>query len=489
MIKTILNGFQKSYISEIVKQNDFLEIIGCIYIEEKVEFNSKFDFFFERNALRRGEYINFNSIAYDDKIVKQTSKYIFNALTLFDRYDVNQNITTNQRLDIIYKSVVFWINKIQDNSIELIVSREIPHFAHEYCIYIAAKITNTKILMFDYAEHFKRTLCISSIENRLVPNINSSRENIIKSNKLLINLRKSHTEVSQNSEAPKMSCFFSKWQPFKWLHYIAYDILSLLKHGPLSYSVISILLTKNNNITKKAPIHISVRFYFFILRFKVIYLDFLYSKYSNDFNLSSIPEKKSIIYFANYQPERTTNPDGGSFSDMYNAVMLIKNGLPDDWKLIYKEHPHTFSPPFKNLFRGVLYRKASFYKQLKKEGVILAPTQEDSFELMKHSSAVCSINGTILFEAVANGKNAIILGNFFTESLEGVHKITSSKELYEFINSGNIDRPIDENKLIKNMSSVFENSVEYLNLLNNIRSFNTVKYEVSILMPYIKRNI
>ena len=397
MINTILSGFQGSYISEIVSQNDFLRLVGVVYVGDKFSLEHEFNFSLNREDLRNGKSFDLNQTVYDKNIVDKASQYIFNALTLFDRFDVNQNVTTFERLEIVYKNITFWISKIEDNSIDLIISREIPHFPHEYCLYIAAKITNTKILMFDNVEHFKRMLCLTSIEDRTVNNISEySKCSLQMSEELLLKLRRSHNEVLRNSGAPKVTGLMAKWSPIKWLHYILFDIFSLAKHGIFVESQVSILLTRKQYIRKKSPPHILVRSYFFITRIKAFYLDIFYARLSRKFKLSTLNNKKTIVFFANYQPERTTNPDGGCFVNIYNAVNLICKGLPDDWCLVYKEHPHSFSPPFRHLFRGALFRDFHFYNKLKKLGVIFAPVKQDSFKLLSKSNVACSINGTIL---------------------------------------------------------------------------------------------
>lgn len=487
MLNTILSGFQKSYLNEIEKQQDFLNIKGIIYIEENTSINFNIDFAFERDKLRSNRVFKMDDIAYDDMIVTNSAPYLLNALTLFDRFDIFSNIHTSERLDIIYKHITFWIKKLQKLDINLVITREIPHFPAEYCLYIATRILNIEIIMFDNAEHFQQTLCMKSIEDRIVKS--NKQESVEQSKELIKKLRKSHSEVKKASNAPSFGSFYNKWSPVAWFKYISRDILSVLKYGVILQSPISILLSRKDFIKRKKPSHLRVRWFFFLLRLKVFSLDSFYRSITKKFNYNTMIKDKSIVFFANYQPERTTNPDGGSFVDMYNAVKMIKDGLPKDWTLYYKEHPNTFSPPYTDLLRGVLFRNKNFYRKLQNIGVELVPISFDSFKLLDNASVACSINGTILLEAVANKKRSIILGNCWIEGLEGVRKITSSSELNDFIESEDIYKPIDEDKLSITMSSIYDEGVEYLNLLNNIRSKKSVEYEVSVLMTLIKRNI
>lgn len=490
MKKTIISGFQKSYINEIVRQNRLFDIAVCVYVDDDKSELPEFSLAIDRNELHSGKCIeNTGTAHYDEYIIKATAPYITNAVTLFDRYDVHNNIAADERMRVFYTNVAFWMNTIKDNKVELLISREIAHFPYEYALYVACKISNISILMFDFLEHLKRTLCISSIENRLLE-IASAPESSKKAAKETVSILKgSYDKVINNSYAPKMNTFTKKWSPISWIKYISRDIMSLLKNGIFADSPISILLSKKQYENHARPAHFSVRWYFFKLRITTYIYEKYYNRLSKGFDDSIFDKKKVIVFYANYQPERTTNPDGGYFFDILNAVKLIKSSLPDDYALVYKEHPHIFSPPYKDLFRGASFRSKRFYDQIKNLGIELVPLQKTSYATMHKSALTATINGTIVLESVANGKPAVMLGNFWIESLPGVTKIKSSDELREYLTKKHDNIRITEEEVTDALAFFHAASSEYMNLLNNSRSVRSMEDEVAMMLEHIKDKI
>ncbi|KAB7889777.1 hypothetical protein [Poseidonibacter ostreae] len=484
MKNSLLSGFQISYINEIIKQCDFLTVKSAIYIEDG-ENRPDLELLFDRNELRAGNVIEDKLyFHYDSDVVLKVQPYLLNALTLFDRYDVNNSISSTERLRIIYLNVAFWIDYINQEKIELILSREIPHFPHEYCLYIASKVLGVKILMFDYVEHLKRTLCIESIEDRFIASKDVLQDLILKSEKLLRVLKSSYDEVLQNSKVPTISTFKTKWSFVSWCKYFTRDILSVLKYR-FSRSPISILLDKKQYLLREKPFHYKVRFFFHKLRYKVFLYELFYISKSKSFNIDNFKDNKLVVFYANYQPERTTNPDGGVYFDILNVLSLLKNLLPNEYKIIYKEHPHTFSPPYKDLFRGALFRSKEYYQKIIDMGVELVPTSFNTYKLIELSDFSASINGTVLIESIVNKTNAIMFGNGWIESLPGVYKIKNRQDLINLLNQEQVSE-INEKDVVKKFADVYSDSIEHLNLLKDWRSFNTIHFEVEQLLKYVK---
>ena len=487
MKNCLISGFQIIYVNEIILKCSFLNIKGSVYIDDGQK-KPRLSLMFDRNDLRAGKIIEDKlSFYYDESIVTKVQPYLLNALTLFDRYDVNNSISSTERLRIIYLNVAFWVDYIKSEGIEVVLSREIPHFPHEYCLYIAVKVSDIKILMFDYVEHLKRTLCVENIEDRFISNKEVSQESILKSEKLLSILRSSYDEVLQNSKVPTISKFRIKWSFISWCKYFSRDILSVLKYG-FSRSPISILLDKKQYLLKEKPFHYKVRFFFHKLRYKVFLYELFYMRKSKSFNINNLKEYKIIVFYANYQPERTTNPDGGVYFDILNVLSLLKNSLPKEYKIIYKEHPHTFSPPYKDLFRGVLFRSKEYYQKIIDMGIELVPTSFNTYQLIELSEFSASINGTVLIESIVNKTKAIMFGNMWIESLPGVYKIKNHKDLQDLLEKEEFDT-IEECDIVTKFAVVYDESIEHINLLNNWRSFNSVEIEVEKLMAYIKEKI
>ena len=121
-----------------------------------------------------------------------------------------------------------------------------------------------------------------------------------------------------------------------------------------------------------------------------------------------------ITFFLHLQPEATTLPQGGVFTEQENMIQILATaGEQLGIGVCVKEH---FVQP---------YRNKSFYDRLANiRNVTLIHTDTDSKALARKSLATASCNGTIMNESVYNGKPTIIFGNTVFQGMPGVFKIT-----------------------------------------------------------------
>ena len=160
----------------------------------------------------------------------------------------------------------------------------------------------------------------------------------------------------------------------------------------------------------------------------------------HDKNINKLDLSKRFVYFAlHFEPERTTNPDGGIFHDQFLAILALKTILPRDIKIIVKEHPSQF---YIN-DRGSRGRSPLFYNLIKNiEGVEFIDFKENSFQLISKAEMTATISGTVALEAAIIGKKSLIFGNSWFNSCPNV--VSWSKDLsYESIINGNISDPED----------------------------------------------
>jgi len=117
---------------------------------------------------------------------------------------------------------------------------------------------------------------------------------------------------------------------------------------------------------------------------------------------------KYIYFSLHFEPERTTNPDGGVFHDQLLAITRLRSLVPKDIKIIVKEHPSQFYMPE----RGTRGRSPLFYECLKNiSGVELAAINMDSIDLIKNSIFTATITGSTAFESSILGKQALVFGD------------------------------------------------------------------------------
>jgi hypothetical protein len=147
---------------------------------------------------------------------------------------------------------------------------------------------------------------------------------------------------------------------------------------------------------------------------------------------SSQPLDCPYVYFPlHFQPERTTNPEGGVFEDQLIAVSAIHDALPDGWLLYVKEHPTQFNPnPVLASEKG---RSAVDYDDLLRHpNVRLISMDVPTSELTLGSRATVTVTGTAAWEAAANGVPGIHLAHTWYEGFPGTVHLPNGAALADF---------------------------------------------------------
>lgn len=134
--------------------------------------------------------------------------------------------------------------------------------------------------------------------------------------------------------------------------------------------------------------------------------------------LSSSPQAGSFALFAlHYEPERTTNPQGGLYCSQYDAINALRNFVPAAIPILIREHPTQFYRPF----YGYLGRSPGFYKAIEGlDNVRFISPDEDQFSLMRRASLVATITGSIALEAALLGTPALTFGRPWYAQCPGI---------------------------------------------------------------------
>ena len=162
-----------------------------------------------------------------------------------------------------------------------------------------------------------------------------------------------------------------------------------------------------------------------------------------------------ILFALNYQPERTTSPQGDHFVNQLLAIDLIAKNLPLGWKLYVKEHPSQFIFSY----AGEPYRNKQYYDDiLSIKNVEFVPLFTNNYELIDKSKAVATITGTMALEAAIRGKQGIIFGHVWFKGCEGINFIESSKTMKDVIYKIEQELKPETYKIKLFMQSLEENS-------------------------------
>ena len=135
---------------------------------------------------------------------------------------------------------------------------------------------------------------------------------------------------------------------------------------------------------------------------------------SPDFNI------KYIYFPLHFEPERTTNPDGGDYQDQFLALLKLRNMIPENIFIYIKEHPSSYLMS-ESAVKG---RSPLFYDLLKNiKNIKIINIDIDSKYLIKNSHMVATISGSVALEASLLMKKAIVLGNTWYEEFPNTFNI------------------------------------------------------------------
>jgi hypothetical protein len=138
----------------------------------------------------------------------------------------------------------------------------------------------------------------------------------------------------------------------------------------------------------------------------------------------TLPEKY-VVYFLHYQPERTTLPEGGAFSQQWMALRAIVSALPPGYQLLVKEHPSTFRYHFHPGFRNV-----DFHTQISQlPNTQLVPLSVTPYPLIDHCVAIATATGTVGVEAILRGKPVLVFGAAQYRGQAGVYSVDSAEAI------------------------------------------------------------
>lgn len=187
-----------------------------------------------------------------------------------------------------------------------------------------------------------------------------------------------------------------------------------------------------------------------------------YENLEIDFN------RKFVYFPLQYQPEMTTSTLGGEFSDQVLAIEHLLRILPDDTWIYVKENPKQ---------TGAM-RGPQFFDRLDQiPNLKFLPSYANTFELVDKSVFVATITGTVGWEAICKGKNALVFGMPWYRSLPGAiqfHKgITYERILDcknehskleqqtgELLSRSHFADPQDSNTVAETIVNLIENRTE-----------------------------
>ena len=355
------------------------------------------------------------------------SRYELIAMTMMDRLDPDARSFSRMRREAFYLDLVgAWLYVINSYNINLIISPTVPHRVFDYCLYVAAKITGVEIVMLQMTPFDSNTFIISDIERLPEPkNINRTSnekpELLPVIERKITAVRKSYKDaipdyMVQHDTATRAF--------LKRALLVPLQNLKKYRTPPNTYWVESGKRPQESHISWAKFYALHLKRLLMVLRLRA-----QYKTLSNE-----ISGKKDYVFVAlHYQPEETTCPTGGIYSNQIEIIRALVSSLPEETEIIVKEHKTQFNFHVE----AASGRDANYYKNILElsKKITLAPVDSDPFSLIDNAKFVVTVSGTVGWEAVQRGKPCLVFGRAWYENMPGVAKIESSKNLKDSINS------------------------------------------------------
>lgn len=464
--------------------SDDHEFVSPEFLGETPYFKHRIDLTFDRTVpndavTKYSPYIEkyHLKIAVDDLLLKKmlpTATQCINLICREVSYDTNYT-----KLERLYlKSIGFWAAYLRHHQIELAMFISVPHGGENVILLEVCKALDipTYILSNSIAS---RCYVIRTPEEPLCQLITRYGE---------LNKEYADCTIEQIPLGGEYGAIFEKMSnpnTDKTPYYMEKDqkewdrLLYFISYSERCNNLVSI--KRKSGDLKDVPLKTRIRAY----EYKIAKMDFkltggillksiLYMKYpqyrKDKFlkryykSLSVIPDlKKKYIYFPlHFQPECTSNPQGGGvYYQQMIPVRLVAENLPKDVFIYVKEHPSQFY--------GSGAREVGLYDELRTlPNVILVDPDTDTYQLIENSLAVATLIGTAGWEGLFCGKPFIMFGYWVTQHMPGVFHVRTKEEVkaaLDTILSGEYYFTLRDIKLY--LKAMDETEGDYLGFLND----------------------
>lgn len=374
--------------------------------------------------------------AIDDELLKKILPYAMQAMDTLCR---QQGFETNYKaLERCFLSGIgFWAAYLRHHKIELVVFFVVPHEGNDFLLYQVCRALEIPTLIYELSLCQSRCYVTYTIEYEL-PALVSHYEKLRKEYADCpieqIPLDDDYREKYEKMTDPKRDKTPSYMKP----DFIANQNLSWYLIGYATYDTY-LRNRKNSGQLKGVPLRVWARamvyrmsmfdlhltggvFIKALLRIKNKEYKKTQELWQYYKSCSQEPDytKKYVYYPLHFQPECTSNPQGGGvYYQQMIPVRILAESLPEDVFVYVKEHPVQVYGA----------REKGFYDELRSiPNVILVKPDTDTYELIKHSIAVSTLIGTAGWEGLFFGKPFLMFGYWVTQHMPGVYHIRTKEE-------------------------------------------------------------
>ena len=341
------------------------------------------------------------------KHIQYINEYGFRRI--YDDYQLN-------RFDF-YTGLSYWLTIFKKYNVDMTIIADFLHgFRCDYILQEVSKVHNVRT--FNIMPSIYNTYIIYDTNN------DELLENIDKNNSVKIEQSMFYSNNINYDQFNNMLENFSK------IKKVLYKI-----GGMASIRIVSAIYRRSLKVDLYSRSYSLIEYLINLLKFKWL-LKKVEKKYE-DINLND----KYIIYFLHFEPEAVITGNMNAMDNQLTVIKLITENLPNGWKLYLKLHPDLFKLnttsfeyfiPSVNTFNSkMFYDKLLGFKNIK-----LINHKLNSSELIKNSSAIATMIGTVALEATKYYKPVLLFSaekNIYKYSND-FFLIKSTNDLRESIN-------------------------------------------------------
>lgn len=403
--------------------------------------SNKLDFF----DINRGIFcdeILLDSFPLDKAVIDYFAVHEITSLDMMQRYDPFNGFVYSERKRMYYKLLKYWLYTLKYHEIDTLVMSESPHSVAQYICYAVCKYYNINTIMFGTTSI--PGIIFPKTDYKDVPNVpivndqDTDRDQIFDCINNYFNTLKGNYDIAEPWYMKQQK---SNHKTNKMLAFIQRRMNRSIRSCKSSnyYKMLGKPIGNNQvNFIDKL---------FLVIHSKIARRR-LYHNYKQYVQPADIEGKKYLYFPLQFQPERTSIPEGDVFADQLLVIDMIADALPNDWYLYVKEHPSQFLLP-----NGYMGRREDFYKEVaQKRNVVLINNSYDSFRLIDNSKGVVTLTGTAGLEALTRKIPAIVFGYAWYRECPGAIFVNTNKDCKKTI------------EMIKNGVSINQSNVkQYLN--------------------------
>ncbi len=477
--KALFVGFNDGFLQQVLDNlNTDSEISRVVYSPSaSIDRNQNVifsQFLIRENSIKEhySEYLQ-NSI--DIEVLEELAECrVFFNRTL-DRVFLSP-LSVRQSDMYFYTLIEFWISFLSKSSnLRAVFFDATPHFPWDVCLFFVAKYLNIKTYIL------RRTL----INNCVVfdEDFRNNKQNIVKYNGSFTG----GFEVDELLTLYKEDSYWLNWSK----SFLPNDDVKQAKKNVVLFFVermlklIKIIIDELLNCNKT---------YFRLSRLN--YISLIVKRLLQQRKLSqlwevnsrNIPRGVPLAYFPlHFQPERTTDPESGYFSQQVLAIKLLLKILPKEWRVVVKEHPRQNRHEYPNL-RRLNYRDSLEYQELfKLSRVIPVSMFVSSSELLANCQLSASCTGSVLWESMLQGKPSISFGTHWHSDCK------SSPFIYDIAVNPSILTDLlskDKGDVLKDVDDFIKsNSNNFINASNSEQFARQSNQDVNLLISNLSEAI